>query len=75
MRRIEVAMGGAANGLHLAAAPSFAVMALLTGMLGPGAPELLCSSAHHASPLSGMVSMYLLMSVFHATPWLKLMSR
>jgi hypothetical protein len=75
MHRIELAMGGAADWLHLAAAPSFAIMALLTGMPGPDAPDLLCSAAHHASPLSGMVSMYLLMSVFHATPWLKLMSR
>ena len=27
-----------------------------------------------ASPLSGMVPMYLLMSAFHSAPWLKLIS-
>jgi hypothetical protein len=44
-------------------------MALLT--LAGGAPDMLCS----ASPLTGMVPMYLLMSAFHAAPWLKLLSR
>ena len=62
---------GAADWLHLAAAPTFAIMALLTGILGGGAPETLCSSA---SPLSGMVPMYLLMSAFHTPPWLKLIT-
>jgi hypothetical protein len=28
-----------------------------------------------ASPLNGMVPMYLLMSAFHSAPWLKLISR
>ena len=46
-------------------------MALLTGVLGGGPAEMLCSSAH-VSPLSGMVTMYLLMSALHAAPWLKL---
>ena len=62
---------GAADWLHLAAAPTFAVMALLTAVLGGGSVDALCSSAS-ASPLSGMVPMYLLMSAFHAAPWLKL---
>lgn len=60
----------AAGFLHLAAAPTFAVMALLTGVLG-GGTDMLCSAAA-ASPFSGMVPMYLLMSAFHAAPWLKL---
>jgi hypothetical protein len=34
---------------------------------------MLCSAAD-ASPLSGMVPMYLLMSAFHLGPWLKMMS-
>ena len=58
-----------ANGLHLAAAPTFAIMALLTCVLGDASP--LCGVA---SPLSGMVPMYLLMSAFHLPPWLKLMA-
>jgi hypothetical protein len=61
----------AADGLALAASPTFAIMALLTGVLGDGPAEMLCSAAQ-VSPLSGMVTMYLLMSAFHASPWLKL---
>ena len=64
---------GAAHGLALAAAPTFAVMALLTGLLGAGPAEMLCS-AGPASALSGMVTMYLLMSAFHLAPWLRLIS-
>jgi len=63
---------GAADWLCLAAAPTFALMALLTGVLGGGAPDMLCSAAQDGSPLSGMVPMYVLMSAFHSAPWLKL---
>jgi hypothetical protein len=65
---------GAADWLCLAAAPTFAIMALLTSVLGGGPPDMLCAAAHEASPLSGMVPMYLLMSAFHTPPWLKLIS-
>ena len=65
---------GAADWLCLAAAPTFAVMALLAGVLGGGPPDMFCSAAHEALSLSGMVPMYLLMSGFHSTPWLKLIS-
>ena len=61
----------AADRLCLAAAPTFAVMALLTAVLGGGAPDVLCAAA---SPFGGMVPMYLLMSAFHAAPWLRLIS-
>jgi hypothetical protein len=64
---------GAADFLCLAAAPTFGIMALLTGVLGGGPPDMLCS-AQDASPLGGMVPMYLLMSAFHSAPWLKLIS-
>lgn len=64
----------AADGLVLAASPTFAIMALLTGVLGTGPADVLCAAAH-GSPLSGMTTMYLLMSAFHAGPWLKLMRR
>jgi len=62
---------GAADWLCLAAAPTFA---LLTAVPGGGAPDMFCSAAQDASPLSGMVPMYLLMSAFHSAPWLKLVS-
>ena len=62
---------GVADFLYLAAAPTFAIMALLTSVLGRGAADALCSGA---SPLSGMVPMYMLMSAFHLAPWLKLIS-
>jgi hypothetical protein len=65
---------GAADWLCLAAAPTFAIMALLTVVFSGGAPDMLCAAAHEASPLSGMVPMYLLMSGFHSAPWLKLIS-
>ncbi|MGH8147036.1 MAG: hypothetical protein ACREPY_11945 [Rhodanobacteraceae bacterium] len=63
-----------AEWLHLAAAPTFAVMALLTGIAGSGAADMLCSPTHGMSPLGGMTAMYLLMAAFHASPWLRLAS-
>jgi hypothetical protein len=35
---------------------------------------MLCVGAPDAPPLSGMVPMYVLMSVFHSAPWLKLIA-
>jgi hypothetical protein len=64
----------AADWLSLAAAPTFAIMALLTGIVGGSQPDILCSAAEHTSRLSGMIPMYLLMSAFHSPPWLKLIS-
>ena len=64
----------AADWLSLGAAPIFAAMATLTSVLGRGAPEVLCSAMSHTSALSGMVPMYVLMSIFHVAPWLKLVS-
>jgi len=71
----SVAAGAAAEWLCLAAAPAFAIMALLVGALDGGMPEMHCAIMPGASPLGGMVPMYLLMSAFHAGPWLKLISR
>jgi len=52
----------AADWLSLAATPTFATMALLTGVIGDSAMD------------TGMVTMYLLMSAFHSAHWLKLVS-
>ena len=59
----------AADWLGLAAAPAFATMAVMTVCLG-GDMEPVCSA--HGSLMSGMIPMYLLMSAFHAGPWLRL---
>jgi hypothetical protein len=61
---------GPTEWLCLAATPTFAILALLTGLLGGGPMDRLCSGS--GAPLSGMVPMYLLMSAFHSPPWLKL---
>ena len=42
-------------------------MAVATGLAGPA--DMVCGAAH-ASPLSGMAPMYLLMSAVHAEAWL-----
>ena len=73
-RRRQAAALGAADWLGLAAAPTFAVMALMTSVPG-GDADMMGSGAHCVSLLSGMVPMYVLMSAFHSTPWLKLISR
>ena len=66
---------GAAEWISLAAAPTFAIMALLTSPAGGGMTDPLCSAGLGMLPLGGMAPMYLLMSVFHSAPWLKLISR
>jgi hypothetical protein len=63
---------GTAGWLSLGAAPVFALMALWTGLLGQ--PDMLCTPTHDSSWLNGMALMYALMSLFHAAPWLKLIS-
>ena len=65
---------GIASLLGFAAMPVFALMALWTGLSG-GQPDMLCMGMTGASPLSGMALMYALMSLFHAGPWLRLLSR
>ncbi|HLY53221.1 MAG TPA: hypothetical protein VKQ31_09455 [Steroidobacteraceae bacterium] len=59
--------------LSLAAAPTFAAMAILTGSAEGGAQQTSCSM--HMSQWSGMAPMYALMSGFHSGPWLKLIER
>jgi hypothetical protein len=70
--------GNAAPGmtrwLGLAAAPTFAIMALWTGTFG-GYPEMLCMPMQGSSAMNGMTVMYLLMSAVHLSPWLRLIGR
>lgn len=67
------ALSGAAEWLHLIAAPTFAIMSLVTGMSGDGTMAMLC--ARETSPFGSMAAMYALMSTFHLAPWLKLFSK
>ena len=63
---------GIADWLCLAAAPTFAAMALLT-CIHTGDSMMSCLGAN-ASLLTGMPVMYLLMSAFHLAPWLRVIS-
>ena len=62
---------GTGDWLGLAASPTFAAMALLSSVGGDPA-AMICSAAPFL-PMNGMALMYLLMSAFHATPWLRLL--
>lgn len=64
---------GLADWLCLAAAPTFAIMALLTAAFG--GESMMCMPVAGASVLSGMAPMYLLMAAFHLAPWLRLVGR
>lgn len=62
----------AAGWLGLAASPSFALMAWLAGT--DAFRFAICAPASGMPPVGGMAGMYLLMSLFHLAPWLKLAS-
>jgi len=59
-----------AAGLALAATPTFAVMAVLTGLAGDGPMQAMCAP-HGLAAVGGMAPMYALMSAFHLGPWLR----
>ncbi len=59
---------GGAGWLTLAASPTFALMAWIATDDAP------CSSGSSILSIDGMTAMYLLMSLFHLPPWLKLAS-
>lgn len=63
----------ASTWLAFAASPTFAVMAWVSAA---GAPAMsMCSSSAGVLPVDGMAWMYVLMSLFHVSPWLRLASR
>ena len=75
MARVVIGDGGmvmssavCGDWLRLAASPGFAVMACVAEM--HASPVGLCASG--GLPVGGMGVMYLLMSLFHLSPWLAL---
>ena len=69
-----VAVPAVAGFLHLAASPTFALMALSMLTLDSGGQGALCAAVG-GSGFNGMAPMYFLMALFHLAPWLKFLSR
>ena len=68
----RLAAPGAVDWLALAAAPTFALMAIATG----SSPAMaLCAPGAGVPPVDGMTAIYLLMGLFHLPPWLRLARR
>jgi hypothetical protein len=65
----------AATALRFAAAPTFALLAVLTRSPSSDALMSLCSENQAGSILGGMSLMYLLMAGFNLNPWLRLIAR
>ena len=63
---------GAAGWLSLAASPTFALMAWIAA--SDPRPIALCSFGSGSLLIGSMAAMYVLMSLFHLSPWLKLAS-
>ena len=64
---------GAACWLGLAASPTFALMAWIS--VSDGLQDMMCAAPSGLLPIRGMASMYLLMCLFHVSPWLRLAPR
>jgi len=57
--------------LSLAAAPTFALMALVAA--GDALPSAFCAAGSRLLPFDGMTAMYVLMTLFHLPPWFGLL--
>ena len=60
--------------LSLAPTPTFAFLGLLCAAQEGTLESMVCSAGHGSSALTGMVSMYLLMSAFHSAPWIRMIT-
>lgn len=69
IERHAAAGSPAAGLLALAAAPTFAIMALWSLVAG-APPDVMCGADHSVWSPNGMAVMYALMSVFHSASWL-----
>lgn len=58
--------------LAIAAAPTFAAMAIMTIVTPDTGIDAMCGSDRWS--LTGMTPMYLLMCLFHTSPWLQMMN-
>lgn len=63
--------GDASAWIALAAAPCSAAMALVSAF--DAAPLAFCAAGGTVLPVDGMTAMYLLMTLFHLPPWLRLL--
>ncbi|SON56742.1 hypothetical protein HDIA_3201 [Hartmannibacter diazotrophicus] len=63
---------GAAGWLGLAASPTFTLMAWISA--ADSHQAMMCAPASDLMPFSEMTLMYLLMGLFHLSPWLRLAS-
>ncbi len=61
----------AASWIGFAASPTFALMAWISANDMQG---MICASDPDILPIGGMAFMYLLMSVFHLSPWVRIVS-
>ena len=59
-----------ARWLTLAAAPTFAIMALMTAWQSDGREIMIHAARRGGQLFGGMAPMYILMSAFHFAPWL-----